>query len=58
MIPYDAEMIAKILRIMPQDRLDAVSPRDFQRHPLPAITKGAVIGEMIAHEKQRRMKNG
>jgi len=55
-IPYDAEMIAKLLRIMPQGQLNAVSPRDFQRHPLPAITKGAVIGEMIAHEKQRRRK--
>jgi len=55
-IPYDAACIAISLRKMDGDRLASVTPHDFQRHPLQAITKGAVIAEMIATEKHRRSK--
>lgn len=56
MIPYDAEMISKLLRSMPQERLATIKASDFHMWPAQAITKAAVIGEMIAHEKQRRMR--
>lgn len=56
MTPYDAEYISLTLRKMPPERLATVQRVDFQRAPLQAITKGAIIEEMIAAEKQRRSR--
>lgn len=54
MQPYDAPMIVRLLRAMSDEQLAAATWQRFQTHPAPVITKGAIIRELIANERDRR----
>ena len=54
MQPYDAPMIVRLLRAMSSAQLAAITSAQFQTHPAPVITKGAIIRELIANERDRR----
>lgn len=54
MLPYDAPLIVKLLRAMSDEKLATVTWQQFQMHPAPCITKGAIIRELIANERDRR----
>jgi hypothetical protein len=56
--PFNPEMIAKMLRNMTPDRLRETKPGDFHIHPAKRIVPTAVIQELIANERARRIGNG
>lgn len=56
--PFSPEMIAKILRTMSADRLRETKPRDFHIWPVKRIVPSAVIADLIANERARRVSNG
>ena len=54
MTPYEPALIIRLLRAMSDERLSEVTWQQFQMHPAPCITKGAIIRELIANERDRR----
>lgn len=58
MMPYDAPLIASLLRSMTAQQLGAAHPHDFQRWPAVVITPAIVIRELIANEQSRRRAHG
>lgn len=52
--PYNAPMIVRLLRAMSSAQLATITSHQFQTHPAPVITKGAIIRELIANERHRR----
>lgn len=53
-VPYDRGCVSRLLRAMPAERLNAITPTDFQRWPAQVVLKAGLLAEMIRNEKQRR----
>lgn len=54
--PFTPEMIADVLRAMPDERLSIIGPTPFQTWPTKNIVPGNIIRELIANEKAYRRR--
>lgn len=53
-VPYTPSYAARILRLMPADRLAKITPADFQRWPAPKPLPSKVGRELINAERAVR----
>lgn len=54
MIPYEAPLILRLLRRMPDVRLKEATPPLFQTWPAQVVIPGATIAKLIRIERERR----